>query len=155
MAKKKKSIEKWQITKIKTLQSKLGMSSEDYYNVLHSNYQVNSCTKLSYSQANDLIAAWEKLAKEQGAWQAKEKPASKFAHLSNRGADYATIKQLELIDSLWQKVSFTEAGEARDLALNKFIHRITGIAHIEWLKKSQVQKVIAAIEEMPQTKGGE
>lgn len=145
MAQKRKPIEQWQIKKLHTLKSKLGISEEDYRDTLWSFAAVSSSTELSYQQANDLVNHWEKSAVEQGLWKQPEKTKKEFDEFENRGGEFATPAQLRMIVAMWNEKSFVEDTTKRRVALNKFINKITGVLMIDWLHKAHVQKIIKAI----------
>ena len=154
MAQKRKSVEQWQIKKLHTLKSKLGISEEDYRDTLQSFANVNSSTDLNYNQANDLINHWEKAAVEQGLWKQADKTKKEFDEFENRGGDFATPAQLRMIVALWNEKSFVEDPTKRRVALNKFINNITGVLMIDWIHKQHVQKIIKAIKSI-KTKTGD
>jgi hypothetical protein len=60
--------------------------------------------------------------------------------------DMATPKQLRKIEAMWKNSERVK--EKTDEALRKFIKRIAGVDHINWLTKENVQKVIKAIENL-------
>ena len=64
MSEKTKKITGFQIQRIHTLKSKLGMNDELYRDMLHAQAQVSSCKDLNYYQAADIIAHLEQNANE-------------------------------------------------------------------------------------------
>lgn len=145
MAIKKKQIEQWQVRKLHTLKSKLGISEEDYRDALWSAASVSSSTELSYNQANDIINHWERSATEQGVWQRSSKP-KRYDDLCARSAEFATPAQLRMIEAMWQDVSTTADSAAREKALHNFVSRITGISHLTFIRKEHVEKIVKAMQ---------
>ena len=60
----------------------------------------------------------------------------------------ATPKQLRMIEALWFKVSRQTNDTDRKNALNSFIQRIIGVQNIRFLKKTDINKLKKAMENM-------
>lgn len=145
-------IQTWQIGKIKQLKKARGMSDAAYYDAL-AEWGVDSCTKLSFVKANNLIAMWRQLAIAEGRISGNPKKCIKFDHLENRSSRWPSTGQLRLLDSLWSHVSTAPAAE-RDEAFNNFLFRRFHIADISQLPKDMVQKVKKVLDEMKEQQHG-
>ena len=141
-------ITKKQIIKIKSLQSRLRLSDEDYRLLLSDEF-VNSCKDLTEKEADGIIAKLSEKAIAAGVWQ---KPATgewhgktKFENLGEREG-FASPKQLRFIEALWKDVSFIHEPSARQIALRRFIFKIAGVDDLPFLTSIGARKVIQAIE---------
>jgi hypothetical protein len=147
---------KRQIKKIKTLQGKLNIPEEEYVMLL-SEYWVNSCTKLSFDDAEAFIRKLEARAIEEGVWQnyqtttptppyqGGESNKKKYDDLGKRPG-MASPKQLRMIEAMWKDASWTHDTAKRAIALRKFIFKIAGVDDLTFLTSQGVQKVVKAIE---------
>lgn len=135
--------------------SKLGLKDFEYRDIL-SNFNVQSSKDLSYEQFKELMKIFERLgfkslspalSKGEGA----KKNRKKYNDLNNRYNDrlegqYATPKQLRLIETMWltnENVKYKNIE-----ALRKFVKRIVGIENMEWLMMNDVHKVVKAIKSL-------
>ena len=134
-----------QKAKIHIAKQQLGLSQENYEDILSNfnNASGKPCTsskELSQRQAEVLIGILKKL----GFKERRSYKNSKYSAYTGREARFATVSQLELIDSKWY--SSENVHEKNDDAMNKYIKRIAGVDHISFLLKRDVSKVIKAIE---------
>lgn len=141
------TIRKDQIRKIKALQSRLKMSDADYRLLLSDEF-VDTCTALTETEADRVIATLEEKAIAVGVWQ---KPGTgewhgktKYDDLGDRDETMATPKQLRLIESMWKDVSYM-TGPARMAALNVFVKKIAGAARLRFLDKRGAHAVITSL----------
>ena len=140
-------ITKAQITKIHIAKSQLGLSRENYEAVLSSfvipgGGVAVSSKDLNQAQAEVLINKF----KEMGWLEKRGKRTLKYEEFYNRAGDYASPKQMRLINACWN--SSTAVREKTDIAMNRFIKNITGKDSIEWIRKNDVQKIINAIKRL-------
>jgi hypothetical protein len=145
---------KRQIKKIKTLQGKLNIPEEEYVMLL-SEYWVNSCTKLSFDDAEAFIKKLEARAIKEGVWQtyssppnlggvAKGRGGMKYDNLGKRPG-MASPKQLRMIEAMWKDASWTHDTAKRAIALRKFTFKIAGVDDLIFLTSQGASKVITAI----------
>jgi phage gp16-like protein len=127
-----------QIKLIHTAKNRLKLADEHYREIL-SSFGVSSSKDLTQEDAKKVIQIFEKL----GFKPLFKEP--KHAKLKNR-ENMASPKQLRKIEAMWK--NSTRVKEKTDEALRKYIKRIAGVDHINWLTKDNVQKVIKAIENL-------
>ncbi|MCF8261586.1 MAG: regulatory protein GemA [Melioribacteraceae bacterium] len=135
-----------QIKKIKIAQKQLGLTDSQYRDVLSGFNDQNgkpckSCTTLSSTDANNVLALFEKLG-----WEQKYKKKLKYSELEGRGGDFASPKSLRKIDAMWH--TSPNVRSKTDAAMNKFIKRETGKENIEWISQSDVKKVVQGIKRL-------
>ena len=141
-----RQINKKQIKLIKTLQGKLKMP-DDEYRLMLSEYWVNSCTRLSFSDAQAIIEKLEAQAVEKGVWTPYASRPLKYDNLGKRRG-MASPKQLRKVEVMWKNVSFTHDPHKRELALRRFILRIAAVDDLTFLTSQGASKVITAIQNM-------
>lgn len=121
------------IRKVKTIQHRqLGMSDEQYRTMLEDRYGKASATKLSLGELQDLSIHLEELTGK----SVEKKPEPR------------RDPQAEMIRALWKDMY--EARIVRDpseQALNRFVHRQTGVSSMAWLGTRQASKVIEALKD--------
>lgn len=142
-----KKIEFNQIQKIHIAKNQIGLSDEQYRDILSGFITADgsnavSCKNLSHSQAEELLKIMEKIG-----FKKKGNPLkNNYKEFDNRMGDHATGAQMRMLESMWfnsDKVSWKHIDSFR-----KFIGRITGKSDVTFLTKSDVQKVKRAIENL-------
>ena len=140
-----------QIKKIKTLQSKLKMSDEDYrITVMSVNADgfAGSCKDLSFEEAGVLIETLEKMAVEAGIWTPLARTDKKYDNLGGR-MNFATPAQIRKVEAMFHEVSwYKDNPKAFAHAFRNFLHRIARVDDVNFLEKKDVPKVIRALEYM-------
>lgn len=106
----------FQIKKIHTLVSLLGIDDELYHEMLMS-FGVATSKNLTYAEASILIDILEEKAVAQNIWKIKPK---KYEEL-NRTKRMATQSQLRMIESLWREICYTDTDEFAKKSLRKFL----------------------------------
>lgn len=124
------------IKAIKTAQRKLGISDENYRDML-SGFGVATCKDLTEDGAKKLLKVLNSLG-------FKNKIKGKYDHLKNRSSEYASPAQLEMLELLWVRYSRTKT----EASFREFIRKIVKVERIEWLLKEHVKKVKSAIEHL-------
>jgi phage gp16-like protein len=112
------------LARVHILKKQIGMSDDDYQNLLRKSFDVDSAGDLDLQRLPDLVKSLE-------AW----------------GNINGTIsKQDELILKLWQQLfeKGKTTNNSRD-ALNGWVKRQTGVERLEWLSTKQKAKVIDAL----------
>jgi hypothetical protein len=130
---------------------------EDTYRAHLAIYQVNHSNELLSFQADDLLkkyetAGWKKPETKKGKnekWS-KGKGNRKYEELANRGEEWPSPAQLRYIELVWRLCSNVKT----DDALQKFLVHKFATADITWVRKSQVQRIIKAIESLADYKNG-
>lgn len=143
------------IKRIKTLQRALDMDDATYRDTL-AQYGATSCTQLGNRAAAELSVKLQQMAVDLGVWQDRQAPGKlKYSEYDGRPEPMASGKQMRMIDAMWKGVSYIKDERAREVALNKFVKRITGKDALIWIEHNDVRKLIAAIKSMKsqQTKG--
>ena len=130
-----------QIKKIHALTGAMGMEDAEYRKLLSDPpYKVTSSKKLSIAKADDLIADLEEKAVAMGVWE-KRKPGRKA-----KAKALDDDPQVRKIRQLW--IELAQAGKVRnasEAAMNKYVQRMTGVAHAKWLDVAQASTVIEAL----------
>lgn len=131
-----------QIKKIHALKGAMGMEETEYRQLLADPpFKVKSSTKLSIAKADELIADLEEKAVALGVWE-KRKPGRKAQATKPLDDD----PQVRKIRQLW--IELAQAGKVRntsEMAMNKYVQRMTGVAHAKWLDVAQASTVIEAL----------
>jgi hypothetical protein len=130
---------------IHSLKNSLGWDDELYREILDDRYGKGSSKELSHIEAKNFISTFETRAVEMGVWKKKNK---KTSVKSDNRDEFATEKQIKLIQALWGQVSTTPEAEARAIALRRFLKRIVGVDDLRFLLKGDVEKVVKALEAM-------
>lgn len=131
--------------------------SEDNYRLTLSGFGVESAKDLSDNQANELVLLFRKVG-----WTPKVSPQSsvrsqqsgKYFRIElpvNRGDEYATQKQMNMLCGLWVSYSREKTAES----FRKFVCSIAKIDMPDWLLKADVQKVMKGIKSLRNKKTGE
>ena len=132
---------------IHILKNRIGMSDEDYRDILEANYGVRSSLDLTDLEAEELIRFFRTMISGKQVYSSTGYK-KRYNELTGRPARYATPKQLRMIEAMWAEVSYIEDPVRRRIALDKFCRRIVGEYRLEDVKKWQVQKLVKAIENM-------
>lgn len=145
-------ITKEQIKTIKTKTGKSGLNlpTDVYKEMLLNSYNVDSCTKLTESQANEFIRQLSKLEKEAGIFKNKKENSflkNKYHHLDGREG-MATSAQARMIESMWFRISRQTTDKDRAAALRKFMKRIAGVEAFDFLTHKGASKLINALGNM-------
>ncbi len=140
-----KEISKSQITKIHIAKSELGLTDQQYRDALSGFVNPNgepcsSCKEFNFYQAESLLNIFKQI----GFKEKRKYKESKYSQYAGRDSRFASVAQLELIDHRWY--SSPRVREKTDSAMFNFIRSIAKVSHISFLLKTDVKKVIKAIE---------
>lgn len=133
-----------QKTAIHTLKSKLGLSDEQYYNILHDNFKVVSSNDLDFSQAGELITYLSNILNKGKIKPITSKYYGKGARENQKtdnGNQNLTQLQAERIEIL-QKTMGWEQGKLFEF-IETQIHLKKGV---QMLTKLEANNVIIGIE---------
>jgi len=139
-------IDKTQIRKIHTLTSVLGISDDLYREILETNFEVNSCKKLTDREAASLIAYMEEKAKNAGLWKDFKQESITLSDRENM----ASPAQINKIKLLWKEVAYKKNRKFLKTSLRKFLERQFKISDVRFIEKPMVNKIIKAIESVKQ-----
>ncbi len=114
--------------------SKIGLNEENYRALLESSTGKDSCNKMTEAELEASLNAIKALG-------------FKVRRVSVAGK--ASADQLAYIRVLWQSSARVKTEDA----LNSFIKRITGVAHLSWIDKYQAKDVILALREIASKAG--
>ena len=144
----KQPVNRRQKTIIHTLTAKLGMDDDAYRGLMQQMFGVSSSTGLSWREADDLITELRRKGGEvPPEVPVQERAPRRWSELDGRPG-MATAAQCRMIEAMWAEVSRMPTADERERALWSFLRRIVGVDHFRFLKRWQVQKVVAAIEAM-------
>lgn len=132
----------------------LCIGADTYYEMIWNSYGVESSKDLNMNQAARLLTELKAKAIALGKWQPRSKYAfkkTKYNDLQDRDKYAPTPKQLRMIDAMWTDVSRQTNDIKRADAFNKFLQRITGKPGVRFLVKSDIQKVVKALEKMKES----
>jgi phage gp16-like protein len=138
-------ISKSQITKIHIAKSELGLTDQQYRDALSGfvnpfGEPCSSCKELNFYQADALLNIFQKI----GFKEKRKYKESKYAQYAGRDSKFASVAQLELIDYRW--FNNPNVREKTDSAMNNFIRHIAKVDHFSFLLKTDVKKILKAIE---------
>ena len=129
------------IRMIHVAKTKLNLDDERYRALLTGACGVESSKEIkTWKQYDAVMAAFAAL----GFDYKTKKYRAGIAPPEGRNPKWISEKQEEYIRGLWRLVARDKSDKARD----SFIERITGTAHIEWLRKYQATDVIVALRKM-------
>ena len=156
----KGSIAPSQIKAIHTTIHKLGLDDDAYRNILETRYGVDSCKRLTWRQAEELLAGLNGNNSPQPPLNsrggAKAPPlgprgggggVKKYQDMDGRPG-FASGAQLRLVDAMWHQVTRAEGDEAQEKALDSFCRKIAGVAGLRMVKAWQIEKIVKALEAM-------
>ena len=134
------------IKRIKTLQRAAGVEEENYRALL-AGYGVGSCKELDLKQAAELISFLQKVAgQDQG--QGPGRPPKRYADLGRRSADWATPKQLRMLEAMWMEVTVQKSRGTALAAYHAFLLHKFGVTSPEMIAREDVSRVRQALAAM-------
>ena len=133
--------------KIHTIVHALRMPDQDYRGLLKKWFEVETCLKLNYGQAEACIQRLEYVAAKIGKWEHREGNRTKYNDLQHRPG-MASPKQLRMIEAMWKDVSYQKTYEEKNRALTRFIFNYFRISSLRFLESRQARKIIKVLEEM-------
>lgn len=138
------------IKRIKTLQRAAQLGDDDYRALL-SGYGVESCKDLELKQAAEVISFLQKLAgQDQG--QGPARPPKRYADLGRRGAEWATAKQLRMLEAMWMDVTVQKSREVALVAYHSFLLHRWNVSSPEMIARDQVSGIRQALASMRSAK---
>ena len=134
-----------QIKKIHIAKSQLGLSDQEYRDILsgfNNNQQVpcKTCKELNFNQAEALLNIFIRL----GFKQTQNGKIKKYEEFAGRSGKFASPAQMRMIEGLWM----TNSREKTEESMNRFIKRISGKDKIEFITGADAHKIINAIERL-------
>ena len=130
-------ITKGQIKKIHVALGQMLLRDEIYRDILWQQFQVTSCKRLDYRQAEELLAHFRSLGwKPTGKWGLPKK----YDNLGSRPG-MASARELRMIEVLWAEVCSVQ----REVWLSKFIEGQYGVSNIRFLRAEDAHKCIEAL----------
>jgi hypothetical protein len=132
-----------QVKKIHIAKSQLGLSDQQYRDILsgfNNNQKLpcKTCKELNYQQAEALLNIFVKL----GFKQTQNGKVKKYEEFAGRPGKFASPAQMRMIEGLWM----THSREKTEESMNRFIKRISGKDKIEFITGADAHKIIKAIE---------
>ena len=127
------------------------LSLKDYeYRAMLKEYGVETSKELEYENAKRLIRKMLELLPDKekiyGGNNYKKYEDLGMRYNEKLKEHYATPKQLRMIEAMWMTSPHVKKKDEE--ALRKFVKRILGKDHITWILKSEVEKVVKAIESL-------
>jgi phage gp16-like protein len=131
-----------QITKIHIAKSQLGLSEQQYRDILsgfNNNLQepCKTCKELTFDQAEVLLNIFIK----SGWKQTQNGKVKKYEEFAGRPGKFASPAQMRMIEGLWM----INSREKTEESMNRFIKRISGKDKIEFITGADAHKIINAI----------
>lgn len=144
-------ITKPQIKKIHVYASMLGLSYDEYKDVIRYRYGVESSKQLSKEKAIRVIKDLKEDLEKRGI-------DPRGTHENKRHEDkagrpgMAFPAQLRKIEAIWNDVSRADTWEGKQKALRAFLNNRFGIADLRFIPLEKVPKIIHALEIMKKQK---
>lgn len=138
--------------KIHTIVHTLEMSDKDYRGLLRKWFEVETCLKLNYGQAEVCIQRLAYIAAKTNKWEHREDNRTKYNELGRRPG-MASPAQLRMIEAMWADVSYQKTSGEKGRALDRFIFNYFHISSLRFLESRQAKKIIRVLEEMEKSKG--
>jgi hypothetical protein len=132
------------IKRIKTLQRAAQIEEADYRALL-AGYGVASCREMDLKQAAELISFLQKVA---GQGQGSHRAPKRYADLGRRDAEWATAKQLRMLEAMWMEVTVQKSRGTALAAYHSFLMHKFGVSSPEMIAREDVSKVRAALAAM-------
>lgn len=134
---------------IHALKSKIGMTDEQYRQMLSDSFGVNSCLELETNDCVRLINHLQSLVPGTVVkTPVRNNCKDRWNDLGGRDPDLASPAQLRYAEGLWATVSRQEQLQDKQGAFVAFVKSRTGVDNPAWLTKFQIRKVIHAIQIM-------
>lgn len=130
----------YQIKKIHTLKSVIGLDDDLYRDMLMS-FDVQTSKDLTFTEAKILVEILEEKAVAMKKWV---KQPLKYSEL-NRTEKMATQAQLRMVESMWREVCYFDNDDFAKKSLRKFLRSKFRTDDIMFLTKTKATKVIQAI----------
>lgn len=125
------------VAKVHVAKAQIGMTDDEYRNVLRDRFDADSSVDLTIGQLHTLLDIFRAHGfQDVPGTKAKVKPK----------ADLASDAQSKMIRGLW--LELRDAGVLRDPSeqgLAAFIRRQTGIERLEWLSTAKASQVIESL----------
>lgn len=137
---------KAQIITIHALRRTLKLEDGEYYGMLES-YGVKHSNELSFESAKALLDRLSKIAEACGKWK-RNTTGKRHEHLADRVGDFATPKQLRMIEALWTEVTFVRGTDEQRKALRHFLDKHFRVSALQFLTQDKVGKVIRTLQAM-------
>ncbi len=132
---------------IHTIVHTIGMQDEDYRKLLKKWFDVDTCLKLNYAQAELMIQRLRYIAEKAGKWKHSKGNKTKYDDLGDREG-FASPRQIRKIEAMWCDVSYQPDQEAKLRALNKFVFRFFHVSNLRFLEDWQAHKIIKSLQAM-------
>jgi hypothetical protein len=129
------------IKRIKTLQRAAQIEEADYRALL-AGYGVASCREMDLKQAAELISFLQKVA---GQGQGSHRAPKRYADVGRRDAEWATAKQLRMLEAMWMEVTVQRSRKMAIEAYGTWLKNRFGIGSVEWIGREQVGKIRQAL----------
>lgn len=134
------------IKRIKTLQRAAQIGEDDYRSML-SGYGVESCKNLDLKQAAEVLSFLQNVAgQDQG--QGPGRPPKRYADLGRRGSEWATAKQLRMLEAMWMDVTVQKSREIALVAYHSFLLHRWSVPSPEMISRDQVSGIRQALAAM-------
>ncbi len=137
------------VKRIKTLQRSAGVDDESYRAML-AGYGVESCKDLDAVQAASVIGFLQgfvsgpsRIEKRGGAQAPK-----RYEDLEGRDSEWATPKQLRMLEAMWMDVTVQKSREKALLAYHLWLMHKFGLTSAEMIAREDVGKVKMALASM-------
>ena len=131
-----------QIQKIHVLISKMGMSDRTYRQRL-GRVGVRSCKELTFEQAK-LFIYYLAIAEARSAGRRRQ--------YGSRSQERITDKQMAMIRAIWNEVTYLDATEDREAALNSLVENKYHVSALCWLPKRLVPRLKRTLDAMKAAK---
>lgn len=132
---------------IHTIVHAIGMPDEDYRHLLKKWFNVDTCLKLNYREAEIFIQRLKYIAERMGKWQPMEQRRKKFDEYGDREG-FASPKQLRMIDAMWKEVSYQNDDASKERSLAKLLLNLFQVSHLRFLEDWQARKLIRILQQM-------
>ena len=118
---------------------------------LREDYGVNTCKKLSSTQAGELIRDLELLAEGMGLDVGDRRKRTRRREWARRPG-MATPAQLRKIEAMWADVSRQPTAGAKRKALGAFLEKRFGVSDLRFVTHEMPSKIIHTLETMKKQK---
>lgn len=140
-------ITKPQIKKIHIFASMLGLSYDEYKDVIRDRYGVESSKELTKEKAIEVIKEFKDDLEKRGIDPRSYKKRKKYDDMAGRPG-MAFPGQMRKIEAIWNGVSRAETPEGKHKALRAFLSNRFGVADMRFIPLEMVPKIINALEHM-------
>jgi len=128
---------------IHALVNRLGMTDEQYRDLLRDRFNVDSSKSLTGLQCRTLCSFLLSMCPKA---QATTRIVKRHEDLGHRGNGFASPKQIRMLEGAFVGISFMPTLPEKQAAFRTFLKNHFSIPSVEWISASQVGQILKSIQ---------